>query len=45
MITIAEARKMIGVAPATPEQLLELQPPEPDPELGRRRARTHSIHH
>lgn len=31
LITLAEARVMLGFAPATPEQLLELQPPAPEP--------------
>jgi SPP1 gp7 family putative phage head morphogenesis protein len=32
LVTLEEARKLLGFAPATPEQLLELQPPAPEPE-------------
>jgi hypothetical protein len=31
IITLAEAREMAGFPPATPAQMIELQPPEPDP--------------
>lgn len=31
IITLAEARQMGGFPPATPEQILELQPPAPEP--------------
>ncbi len=32
IMTLAEVREMMNLAPATPEQLKELQPPEPEPQ-------------